>query len=247
MFYCEFEHFTIRQIFSYFKFSLQEEAAQLLVFESSQQDPDKKVTLNEYISRVTENRNILFLAAPSRTLAESSPYYESLKKRKQEVLFCYEPYDELVLTQLRQFKGYKLMSVESDMREDKAANDLTNLGEDSLKRSEIEELSKWVKDKLIGKADAVHATARLENHPCVVTVEEMAAARHFICYGSFEINPRHSIIKKLYKLTKTDPELAELLAKQLFANSMVGAGLVEDSRFLINSMNDLLAKILEKH
>lgn len=64
----------------------------------------------------------------SRALAEASPYYESLKKRQQEVLFCYEPYDELVLMQLQQFNGHKLVSVEKDMRDDKGASDLTNLG-----------------------------------------------------------------------------------------------------------------------
>lgn len=70
----------------------------------------------------------LFIITFSRALAENSPYYESLKTKKQEVLFCYEPYDELVLMQLQQFKGNKLVSVEKDMREDKQAIDLTNLG-----------------------------------------------------------------------------------------------------------------------
>lgn len=69
----------------------------------------------------------------SRSLAEASPYYESLKRKQQEVLFCYEPYDELVLMQLIEFKGYKLVSVEKDMRDDKAASDLTNLGRFLLK------------------------------------------------------------------------------------------------------------------
>lgn len=58
---------------------------------------------------------------------------------------------------------------------------------------------------------------------------------------------RHPIIKKLHKLTTSDPELAELLAKQLFSNAMVGAGLVEDPRMLLTSMNDLLEKVLDKH
>lgn len=36
-------------------------------------------------------------------LAESSPYFEALKEKDVEILFCYEPYDELVLMQLQQF------------------------------------------------------------------------------------------------------------------------------------------------
>lgn len=34
---------------------------------------------------------------------------------------------------------------------------------------------------------------------------------------------------------------------QLFANAMVGAGLVQDPNILLTSMNDLLAKALDKH
>lgn len=48
-------------------------------------------------------RDIFYLSAPSRQLAESSPYFEALKKKDDvEVLFCYESYDELVLMQLQQ-------------------------------------------------------------------------------------------------------------------------------------------------
>lgn len=54
------------------------------------------------------------------------------------------------------------------------------LGDDSLKRSEINEVSKWIKDKLTNKVASVNATTRLESHPCVVTVEDMSAARLFI-------------------------------------------------------------------
>ncbi|KAK4881855.1 hypothetical protein RN001_005174 [Aquatica leii] len=240
-----------------------EEIAKLLRFESSHKNADEKVGLQDYTSRIQDGqKTIFYLAATSRTLAEASPYYESLKRRKQEVLFCYEPYDELVLMQLQQFGGYKLVSVEKDMRDDKAASDLANLGEDSLRRSEINELTKWMQDILKGKAFAVNATSRLESHPCVITVEEMAAARHFIRTQShqisedrryallqpqLEINPSHPIIKKLYKLMNTDIELANLLTKQLFANSMVGAGLVDDPRTLLTSMNDLLSRALDKH
>lgn len=64
----------------------------------------------------------------SRTLAESSPYFEALKQKDVEVLFCYEPYDELVLMQLRQFDSHNLTSVEKEMRQDRESDDLTDLG-----------------------------------------------------------------------------------------------------------------------
>lgn len=70
----------------------------------------------------------IILTACSRALAESSPYFEALKQKNVEVLFCYEGHDELVLMQLRQFDRYALTSVEKEMRQDKEADDLGDLG-----------------------------------------------------------------------------------------------------------------------
>ncbi len=90
----------------------------------------------------------------------------------------------------------------------------------------------------------------------------MAAARHFIktqganfseeqryniLQPQLEINPSHPIIKKLSEIKKSNPRLANLVAEQLFANAMVSAGLVEDPRTILNSINDLLVLALEKH
>jgi TNF receptor-associated protein 1 len=108
----------------------------------------------------------------------------------------------------------------------------------------------------------VKTTKKLHSHPCVITVEEMAAARHFIktqganfseeqryniLQPQLEINPSHPIIKKLSEIKKSNPRLANLVAEQLFANAMVSAGLVEDPRTILNSINDLLVLALEKH
>lgn len=240
-----------------------EEIAKLLRFETSKQ-ADKKISLPEYCNQQQEGqKDIYYLAAPNRTLAEASPYYESLKKKGIEVLFCYEAYDELVLMQLGQFLGKNLVSVEKEMRRSEKSDDAGDqLIEGSLLKAQVDELIPWIKQKLTGKVTTVKTTTKLDSHPCVVTVEEMAAARHFIKTQShnmseenryallqpqLEINPKHPIIKKLFKLTQSDPELAELLAKQLFSNAMVGAGLVDDPRMLLTSMNELLEKVLDKH
>ena len=44
-----------------------------------------------------------------------------MKKRDVEVLFCFEPYDELVLLQLREFDRKQLTSVEKHMRQTDAS------------------------------------------------------------------------------------------------------------------------------
>lgn len=54
--------------------------AKLLMYDSSAKPAGEKVTLPEYISRMQDDqKDIYYLAAPSRELAESSPYFESLK------------------------------------------------------------------------------------------------------------------------------------------------------------------------
>lgn len=168
--------------------SEKEEIAKLLRFESSQSQTGR-ISLDDYYSTVsTEQKDIYYLAAPNRVLAESSPYYESLKKRNELVLFCYEPYDELVLMQLGQFKGKKLVSVEKEMRNDsRDPAKVQDFGEGAMIGTELDSLIPWLQEQLKGQVTKVKATSRLDTHPCVITVEEMAAARHFIRTQSHQL------------------------------------------------------------
>ena len=241
-----------------------EEIAKLLMFESSSEADGKLVSIPEYCSRMRPGqRDVYYLAAPSRQLAETSPYYEAMKKKDVEILFCYEPYDELVLMQLQQFDSKRLKSAETEMREDPKDEDSTSEdGKEKLDTAASDSLSDWMKTQLGTKASMVKVTHRLASHPCVVTVQEMAAARHFIktqgtnfteeqryniLQPQLEINPSHPIVNKLATLRTSNPKLASLVTEQLFANAMVTAGLVEDPRTILKSMNELLSEALSKH
>merc|ERR1712154_579510 len=128
--------------------------SKLLRFECSSLPAGETISIPEYAAKMQAGqRDIYFLCAPSRQLAETSPYFESMKKAGTEVLFCYEAYDELVLMQLQQFDG-----ADRPLR--------------------------------LGEGDAGPEGGQGQD----------------------------------------DPQLALLVAEQLFANSMVSAGLVEDPR-----------------
>merc|ERR1712106_372633 len=237
-----------------------EEIAKLLRFECSSLPSGETISIPEYTEKMKAGqREIFYLSAPSRQLAENSPYFEALKKDGTEVLFCYEPYDELVLMQLQQFDKKTVTSVEKEMR---AVGEETVVNDDTLELKDQTDLTDWVKITLGPKAAKIKTTSKLESHPCVVTVEEMAAARHFIktqganfseeqrftiLQPQFELNPSHSLIMKINVLRDSNPKLAVLVTEQIFANAMVSAGLVEDPRSMLNSMNDLLTMALEKH
>lgn len=99
-----------------------------------------------------------------------------------------------------------------------------------INKDELDNLVNYMKKILDKKAYDIKMTNRLESHPCVVTVQDMASARHFIRMQShqmneemrysilqprFEINPNHPLMKKLCKLTTTDTELADRLIQQV--------------------------------
>lgn len=99
-----------------------------------------------------------------------------------------------------------------------------------INKDELDNLVNYMKKILNKKAYDIKMTNRLESHPCVITVQDMASARHFIRMQShqmneemrysmlqprFEINPNHPLIKKLCKLTTTDTELADRLIQQV--------------------------------
>lgn len=231
-----------------------EEIAQLLQFESSHKPAGERVTLPDYCERMKEGqRDIYYLAAPSRQLAEASPYFEAVRARDVEVLFCLEPYDELLLAQLRQFSRKNITSVEKEMRRDAE--------EAHEEPAEVQGLAEWLKAELGPMVHKVKVTKRLQKHPCLVSVEEMAAARHFVKTSlqsfseeeryrllepTLEINPGHPIIAKLASLRTSEPELARKLARQVFGNAMLTAGLIDDPRKVTSELNDLLTALLEK-
>uniref|UniRef100_A0A667YCN3 Heat shock protein 75 kDa, mitochondrial n=1 Tax=Myripristis murdjan TaxID=586833 RepID=A0A667YCN3_9TELE len=223
-------------------------------------------SLHFYASRMKAGtRNIYYLCAPNRHLAEHSPYYEAMKQKDTEVLFCYEQFDELTLLHLREFDKKKLISVETDIvvdhyKEEKFQD--SKPASERLTEEQAEDLIAWMKNVLGPRVTNIKVTPRLDTHPAMITVLEMGAARHFlrtqqlarsteeraqILQPTLEINAGHDLIKKMHALKETNSDLAGLLLEQIYDNAMITAGLNDDPRPMISRLNDLLTKALEKH
>ncbi|NXA41551.1 TRAP1 protein, partial [Eudromia elegans] len=244
---------------------VKEDIAKLLRYESSSLPAGQLTSLPEYASRMKAgSRNIYYLCAPNRQLAEHSPYFEAMKKKDMEVLFCYEQFDELTLLHLREFEKKKLISVETDIvvdhyKEEKFEESRPEA--ERLTEKEAEDLMAWMRNALGSRIAGVKVTTRLDTHPAMITVLEMGAARHFlrmqqlaktqeeraqILQPTLEINTGHALIKKLNELKDSQPDLAQLLLDQIYENAMIAAGLNDDPRPMVNRLNELLTKILEK-
>ncbi|XP_039095212.1 heat shock protein 75 kDa, mitochondrial [Hyaena hyaena] len=245
---------------------VKEDIAKLLRYESSALPAGQLTSLPDYASRMQAGtRTIYYLCAPNRHLAEHSPYYEAMKQKNMEVLFCYEQFDELTLLHLREFDKKKLISVETDIvvdhyKEEKLED--TSPAGDRLSEKETEDLMAWMRNALGSRVTNVKMTLRLDTHPAMITVLEMGAARHFLrmqqlaktqeeraqlLQPTLEINPRHTLIKKLSQLRESEPDLAQLLVDQIYENAMIAAGLVDDPRSMVGRLNHLLVKALERH
>jgi len=173
--------------------SQREEVAQLLRYESSHTENGVSTGLKDYISRMQEGqRHIYYLCAPNRELAESSPYFEALKAKNVEILFCFDAYDEVLMMQLQKFDDKQLFSVENEVvadmfkptdssgeapkEESEASSDVTM----KLSNTQADELVSWAKTSLGMKVDQVKVTDKLDKHPAMVTVWEMGSIRHFL-------------------------------------------------------------------
>ncbi|XP_037113055.1 heat shock protein 75 kDa, mitochondrial isoform X2 [Syngnathus acus] len=245
---------------------VKENIGELLRYESSALPAGQHTNLSEYASRMKAGtRNIYYLCAPNRHLAECSPYFEAMKRKDMEVLFCYEQFDELTLLHLREFDKKKLISVETDIVVDHYKEEMFEDGKSASERltqEHADNLMAWMKNVLGPRVTNVKLTPRLDTHPAMITVLEMGAARHFlrtqqlarsaeeraqILQPTLEINSGHNLIQKLHALKDSDTELAALLLEQIYDNAMITAGLNDDPRPMISRLNDLLTKALQKH
>ena len=85
-------------------------------YESSAKGAGEMVSLAEYVEGMKEDqRYIFYLPAGNRMQAEASPYLETIKSKGYEVLFMYDPYDEVVLSRMERFKEKTLFSIENDI------------------------------------------------------------------------------------------------------------------------------------
>uniref|UniRef100_A0A672LQI7 Heat shock protein 75 kDa, mitochondrial-like n=1 Tax=Sinocyclocheilus grahami TaxID=75366 RepID=A0A672LQI7_SINGR len=231
--------------------SVKEDIAKLLRFESSALPAGQQTSLMEYASRMKAGtRNIYYLCAPNRHLAEHSPYFEAMKQKDMEVLFCFEQFDELTLLHLREFDRKKLISAETDIvvdhyKEEKFQD--SKPASERLTDQQAEDLMAWMRNALVQRVTNIKVTTctckktQLHSHSLL-----LLASKNYTDL-TIPVSTVHDLIKKLHALKDSNPELAQLLLEQIYDNAMITAGLNEDPRPMISRLNQLLTQALEKH
>jgi molecular chaperone HtpG len=238
-------------------YSYREQISKLLRFESSSSERDSLTSLPDYVSRMKEDqKDIYYLYAPDRESLENGPHYEAFKARKLEVLFLYDPIDEFVMNNLRDFDDKKLLSADSS--EIRLEDILMESKGEPLDKDATKSLCEWLKDTLGDRVSDVEESKRLVESPALALNADkyftpaykriMRAMRQEVSANQkviLEINTRHNLIRNLSQLRDKDPDLAKMVAEQLFDNALIAAGFLDDPRKIVNRVYKILERVSE--
>ncbi len=228
--------------------------AKLLRFDSSMTEEGKLSSFADYAARAKDGQDkIYYIVGASRAQLETSPYIEAFKARGLEVVYFTDPVDEYVVESLGEVEGKKLVSIShAGVELDDSATEGDALGSEAT-----EKLCTFLKEELGDKVTAVASGKRLVDSPVIALVPQdgmtpqmrrmmKAMDENFQddVKVELEINPRHPLVKKLAETSETNPELAKLVAGQLFDNALIAAGLLDDARETVKRMNALMEKAM---
>lgn len=230
-----------------------EQIAGLLRFASTHTDSDAQtVSLDDYLERMKEGQDkIYYITADSYAAASHSPHLEIFRKKGIEVLLMWERVDEWLMNHLSDYKDKQFVSVT------KGALDLGELEDEETKKAQEEAkealapLLERVKTALGDEVKEVRLTHRLTSTPsCVVAGEHdmstqmiklMRAAGQPVPEQKYilELNPEHSLVKKLESLGEGEQfnEWSQLLLEQA---QLAEQGGLKDPAAFVARVNRLL-------
>ena len=142
------------------------------------------------------------------------------------------------------YGGKSLVSAEA------AKLDLGSEAADGLSEAEATSLREWMVTAVGGLKD-VKLSSRLTDSPAIVVGHESASMRRMMTMvesgrapalppQTLEINGKHPIIRQLATLRTSNADLANVVARQVFSNALISAGLLDDPRTMLTDLNQIL-------
>ena len=226
-----------------------EKLQDLLIFISSHDD--KYTTLKEYVDRMGESKEILYVPAESIDAVKALPKMEKLKEQGREVLILTDKIDEFTLMVMRDYSGKEFKSINSSdfkLSDDKEKEEEVKKIADENKTL-IEKAKEFLKDKVnevelsnnIGNsASALLAkgglSLEMEKTLSEMTNNNDAPKAEKI----LAINPEHVLFDKLKAAEGTDNfnKLVDVLYNQAL---LLEGFSIENPVEFIKNLNDLLA------
>ena len=223
-----------------------EKLQDLLLFESM--NSGKLVTLKEYSDAMPATQKaIYYITGDRREALEFSPQLEMFRKQGYDVLFLYEPMDEIIMDDIAKYAEKDLVSVlKGEVKFDESVQ--KELDEKTKKETEEnKELVEFLKKTLEDKVKDVRFSSRLTESPCCLVGDDydpsVSMQRLFKAMGQespdvkriLELNGESPLIGALKSLYEKDPSAASLpdYAELLYDQALIseGATLPDPAKF----------------
>ena len=225
-----------------------EKLQDLLIFVSSYED--KYTTLKEYVDRMGDNKEILYVPAESIDAVKSLPKMEKLKEQGREVLILTDKIDEFTLMAMRDYSSKEFKSINSS--DFKFSDDKEKEEEVKKIADENKELIEKAKEFLKDKVSEVELSNNIGNSASSLlakgglslemekTLSEMTnnndapKAKKILA-----INPEHALFNKLKNSVNTE-DFNKLL-DVLYNQALLLEGFnVENPAEFIKNLNSLI-------
>ena len=226
-----------------------EKLQDLLIFVSSHDD--KYTTLKEYVDRMGESKEILYVPAESIDAVKALPKMEKLKEQGREVLILTDKIDEFTLMAMRDYSGKEFKSINSS--DFKLSDDKEKEEEVKKIADENKTLIEKAKEILKDKVSEVELSNNIGNSASSLLAKgglslEMEKTLSEMTNNNdapkaekiLAINPEHVLFDKLKAAEGTDNfnKLVDILYNQAL---LLEGFSIENPVEFIKNLNDLLA------
>ena len=235
--------FGVQDMFGMNKEKLQD----LLIFQSTLED--KYVSLKEYVERMGEAKEILYIAGEDLATMKSLPKMEALKEQGKEVLLFTDKIDEFTIRVLQEYEGKKFKSISDS---DFVLEGSEEKQEEAKKAAEEhKDLLVEVKEMLGDKVTEVNFSANIGNVASSLlskgaislemekVLSEMPGNEKVRAEKVLALNPEHPLIQRLQG--EQNEENKKHLVSVLYNQARLLEGFaVENPAEFIKSLNALL-------
>jgi len=231
----------------------------LLFFQTTHDDdPNNYYTLDEYVERMEDNQeDIYYVVADDYASGKRSPHLDAFRQRGIEVLYFTHPVDSMLPMGLTDFKGHKLVSVDS------SEIDLADIGDaqepedikEALEETSFESLTERVKSVLGNRVSDVRESKALVGSPARLVSDDESTNRYMyrinrlldkdyeLPVKTLELNSRHPLMHNLSGLisSNSDDSLITAVIEQVFETALLQDGIHPDP----SSMADRLTLLMQ--
>ena len=219
----------------------------LLFFQTTRDDdPSKFYSLDEVVERMSGNQDdIYYIIADDYGSGARSPHLDAFRQRGIEVLYFTHPVDAMLPMGLTDFKGHKLVSVDSaelDLDEVGQVDDEAATPEAPLETDSFAALQERVKARLGERVSDVRQSRTLVGSPARLVSEDDSGSRYMyrinrlldkeyqLPVKALELNPRHPLMHNLSGLISKngDAGLIDAVVEQVFETALLQDGIHPD-------------------